>query len=1207
MADQARQNKETALVEFDNSVDLRQDLPSRFSLLEDSNFPLFISFDKLCSLLEGDLPPRTHKVAGRESRRKVIGYDEFREQYWSRLNKELTPLVNPVLVYSEIVGIIKGSSAARESECGYLSRVQYTEQLCYRVLSQLTTATREIIYSLFEQYRWLKAERFELDWADRTCYILDHLDEQRIDQQVDYLYVDEVQDNLMLDVHLLRELCDQIRGTYWGGDTAQTIVAGSAFRIKELKSFVYCDIQNNQLPFASVSPSSLFTTFKLTTNFRSHTGIVNCAASIVESIYRLFPNSIDRMPPETARVWGPPPVLFTDSNDDISFFKGFVLGSNPSSQVGFGAQQAILVRSDALAEELELKLHGLCPVISIVNCKGLEFDDVLIYNFFTQSAASFEDWQFVTGLPEHKRKREHELVVPPALCLELKLLYVAITRARKRCWIWDSGETYDAMKSYLLDRELVSITSATRMLGRIGVSSTQTQWAEKGREYFSHSMYKYASACFNHAGREKDANIASAYHQMSRAKLDLLRRDNGSTRAALVEAAQSLKGCIIGPSDQNAKHLWFHAGSCLELARQFASAADAFVEGGFPAQAIGVLFGNQVYDRGSELLLDYWDQLEPCAREPLLDRSRHYFFGTSDYELLSRVFWGDVGAQLAFARANEYIPQLKGLLKTHERFDELSELYLGEKNFPSSVEYSLEAFKTYHLVKSVERAAQITIDYARTIVLLDGRYREIPRRTLTGLVAMVLPYLSELGQESRKWLKFLHALVTKTHITLDDAKLWNSEAPSEKGPMILGLHFALMDMGWLYTDSLSLVIRHLHAWSVYASNILQIAQDKEPSSSVLTQALLGLRNPDLGSRALTYIRVFEDSLVFEAARRDGAGITRNNAGEFLLPTKIADNILESEVTARLCDRVHTLVSFLLDSRWTISPFPIINSPIYNSEHQPGANEALPEPKFKMRLNVVAYAMRSLTSVRHLVQRGERYSVGQLWIHRLHDTIYPLNGMEENVSLISSLPDQASLVEEILTQVRAELTRLDPKVSRPAEFLTSLIRNLALTRLLGREMLDQYHSQKNVSFKHFTDFTRRCACSARAQSLGADLLQFFRGFFPESLSRGIYALQHILDSDMGMDATVLVHLSELITRELIFSSRAATSTTQDGFAGIILPFSWARSLAKTWGSSRKMQHPWPLDTFLQSLHRLASEIKFGVPGRWTVGEAWLSGQ
>jgi hypothetical protein len=39
------QNRE--LVEFDNEIDLRDDLPERFSQLDNSNFPLFVSFDKV--------------------------------------------------------------------------------------------------------------------------------------------------------------------------------------------------------------------------------------------------------------------------------------------------------------------------------------------------------------------------------------------------------------------------------------------------------------------------------------------------------------------------------------------------------------------------------------------------------------------------------------------------------------------------------------------------------------------------------------------------------------------------------------------------------------------------------------------------------------------------------------------------------------------------------------------------------------------------------------------------------------------------------------------------------------------------------------------------------------------------------------------------------------------------------------------------------
>jgi hypothetical protein len=48
-ANQKYQNRE--LVEFDNEVDLRNDLPRRFSQLTEAHFPLFVSFDKVWAIL----------------------------------------------------------------------------------------------------------------------------------------------------------------------------------------------------------------------------------------------------------------------------------------------------------------------------------------------------------------------------------------------------------------------------------------------------------------------------------------------------------------------------------------------------------------------------------------------------------------------------------------------------------------------------------------------------------------------------------------------------------------------------------------------------------------------------------------------------------------------------------------------------------------------------------------------------------------------------------------------------------------------------------------------------------------------------------------------------------------------------------------------------------------------------------------------------
>jgi hypothetical protein len=74
-------------------------------------------------------------------------------------------------------------------------------------------------------------------------------------------------------------------------------------------------------------PPAQFTTFQLHTNFRSLSGIVQFAGSMVQTIYDLFPDSIDVMKPETAKHDGPSPIVFDDIQDEGGFFEQFLLGS----------------------------------------------------------------------------------------------------------------------------------------------------------------------------------------------------------------------------------------------------------------------------------------------------------------------------------------------------------------------------------------------------------------------------------------------------------------------------------------------------------------------------------------------------------------------------------------------------------------------------------------------------------------------------------------------------------------------------------------------------------------------------------------------------------------------------------------------------------------------------------------------------------------
>ncbi|KAG8786082.1 hypothetical protein FRC12_016941 [Ceratobasidium sp. 428] len=1202
ISERARQNPQKTLAEFDTELDLRDDLPTSFSLLKDSHFPL--STPKLCALLEGDLPKVDCVNRRKIVQRPKIEFNEFHEKYWPRFKRQLTSTIDPALAYSEIVGVIKGSSDTLQSADGYLSLEQYTEKLPRRVLDQLPKQTRKVIYAIFEQYRRLKSQEYEWDHADRqvTKEILKYFSPNQPQHMINYLYVDEVQDNLMLDIHLLRRLCPNIQGTYWGGDTAQTVVAGSAFRIKDLTAFVHNEIRDDPQRGDWTSPSSLFSIFNLTENFRSHSGIVDCAASIVEIIYRLFPYSIDKLPTESARVPGPAPVLFIDSRNDVSFFESFVLGSSSDSRTGFGAQQAILVRSDETVDELDTALDGLCPILTITDSKGLEFDDVLLYNFFSHSSAALKDWRLISGRETHKGSPDSMLDLSPALCIDLKMLYVAITRARKRCWIWDSGPIANEMKDFWLSRGLMTISSASTMIGRIGVSSTPEEWVEKGQEYFSRRVYKVAAVCFNQAGRVSDAKVALAYHQMTRAKLKFLRSDTEASCEGLIAAARSMESCAEETNDQDARYYWFHSSSCWQLARQIVPAAEALLRGNFLTESIELLLDHDLYEHGVPRLLANWNDLEHQTRDRLLDQCRRHYFENRDYR---QVFWLDVDAQLAYARTNGYLPQLKYLLKAHKRFDELAEIHFNEKSILAGVECILAADEMQRDISRLDSTAMIVVNHAHTVLLLEGQANEAARRKLQRALMLIHTNLDLLKPETQKSLVFLKTILDSTHqYSLDVRATWDDGTFAERALKIITFHSALTSLDWAEISSANSLLEHLYAWQAHLSKIFAIVDNSTGTASMeLSQLLLGTRISTLAGHGASRSVVFEDSLVLAGARRQKLDITDSGrAGEHLMRTAAVGRVTESEIHARLEQRLRRLHSDLLHARLTRSPYRPKHVANSTSEF-----EAAPVPprEFKRRLQIVAVAMSTLDP-KSPITEFIREDIAHEWIRRLHNLVYPLNGAQEDISVLSSLPDHQVLIRNIRGLLPVAIRRLDEPIHRrPQQFLTTLTAILSLTTILESPALDDFAEPYHLIHYYSGFFYLGADKTDEGPPVPRIIVEFFQETSLDSLSNMVYTLHYILDSKTDMDAAIIVHLIELITRETIYSLRAENSASQDGFSGSILPRSWVKSLAVAWKPGKIVRDTDKLDELLRCISRLSFEFKFGSRRRWSIGEARLT--
>ena len=343
--------------------------------------------DEVTEIEDDNKAAKDKEKGPREKRdpRREITYHVFQHEIWPKMKKSSKEKVeyHPTLVWTEIRSFIKGSAEALVTEKGFLSLEDY--EFLGRKKAPNFSADRKVVYDLFVVYQQQRLRDRMFDEADLVFNIHRRLQSNPVPEwSIHQFYVDETQDFTQAELSLLIRCCRSPNELFFTGDTAQSIMRGIAFRFEDLKTLFHhakkaAAIKEGHHNFIRV-PKKLY---QLTHNYRSHAGILRLASSVVDLLLHYFPNSFDRLQKDEGLFEGPNPVLLEAcSPTDLAL----ILQGNQrqSSRIEFGAHQVVLVVSNEAREAIpdELK-QGL--VMTIYEAKGLEFDDVLIYNFFKDS------------------------------------------------------------------------------------------------------------------------------------------------------------------------------------------------------------------------------------------------------------------------------------------------------------------------------------------------------------------------------------------------------------------------------------------------------------------------------------------------------------------------------------------------------------------------------------------------------------------------------------------------------------------------------------------------------------------------------------------------------------------------------------------------------------------------------------------------------
>ncbi|KAE9610580.1 putative RNA helicase [Lupinus albus] len=717
-----------ASVLFNNVSDSFVDLPA-------TCFPLVITFQKFLMMLDGTLGNsffrRFSSILSSNSqnsgvisvaleifiRNKEVTYERFDSLYWPHFNSQYTKNLDSSRVYKEIMSHIKGGIQAVEPGDGTLTRDDYLS-ISENRASSLCKQKREMIYDIYQSYEKMKIKKGEFDVAD---IVIDLHRRLRIEgykgDGMSFVYIDEVQDLSMSQIALFKYVCQNTEeGFIFCGDTAQTIANGIDFRFQDIKSLFYNKFifyPNRSSYNEGREKVKSLNMFLLNHNFRTHAGVLKLSQSIIDLLIYFFRYSIDVLKPETSFIHGEAPIVLECENGENAVETIFGRSSAEGGKiVGFGAEQAILVRDDSARKEVVDYVGKHALVLTILECKGLEFQDVLLYNFF-ESSPLRNRWRVIYEyMKEFDMLDSTELMSYPCykdsihniLCSELKQLYVAITRTRQRLWIYENGEEFPRpMLDYWKKKGVIQFKGLNDSLAQsMKVASDEEEWKSTGMKLYNQHNYDMATICFERAGdifwerKSKAASLrASAKHLC-----DLNPKD---ANAMFMEAAQIFEGirmvdaaaeCFSDSGDHE------RAGDCFYLAKCYKVAAQVYARGNFFSDCLTVCVNGGLYDIG----LDYIRQWKQSNHAGLIMVERHDL-NTIEQMFLENcarncLYRKDPSSMMKYVRAFHSLKLKREFLRSLNLLDELLVIEEESENYT-------EAADIAKLIGDIPRAADL--------------------------------------------------------------------------------------------------------------------------------------------------------------------------------------------------------------------------------------------------------------------------------------------------------------------------------------------------------------------------------------------------------------------------------------------------------------------------------------------------------------------
>jgi len=394
---------------------------------------------------------------------QAMTYPRFEE--WFARHRTSCPIKDSHRLFEEFGGVIVGS----RTDAPYLSREEYAE-LGIRQ-SIFLPEERDAVYSLFERYiRMMTDEKlWDLNFAAFESL-------PRCQPRYDYAVVDEVQDITIVQLHLILSALHQRHHFVLCGDSNQ-IVHPNFFSWAKVKSFFYTD---------KAGQRGRDIMRILDANYRNSPQVTELANRLLLLKNARF-GSIDRESNYLVRCCCPRDgtvELLDDSADGKR---------DLNTKTRRSARFAVLVmRSEDKAEAR--RFFDTPLVFSVQEAKGLEYDDILVYNMvssnrdrFAEVAKDVEADELDATDLRYARSRDKTDKSLEAYKFYVNSLYVAITRAVRNLYIIEADRGHRILR-------LLGLTEVRRRSSAAKTESSREEWAREAKRLDQQGKKEQADA-----------------------------------------------------------------------------------------------------------------------------------------------------------------------------------------------------------------------------------------------------------------------------------------------------------------------------------------------------------------------------------------------------------------------------------------------------------------------------------------------------------------------------------------------------------------------------------------------------------------------------------------------------------------------------------------------------------------------------------------